>query len=238
MKTVVTFCIVAFFALTHHFCYGQTADEIVKRHIDAVGGKNVWRSITAIKLYGTISAQGIDIPITITKLQGKGFRLNMDFNGTKNYQILTTKAGWRYFPSFGQAQPEELKHEEVDGSQGELNIADELFSLNEKDGKITLVGTDTIDKRKCYQLSLVTSNQHNKVIYIDVESYYIVEVVEKVMASGKEETQIVKFKDFKTIAGGATIPMSIDEGNSLTLIKKIDINPVISEDMFDPKHPD
>jgi hypothetical protein len=46
----------------------QTADEVVNKHIDAIGGKDAWKKVTSTKMEGSLNVQGTDVAITITKV--------------------------------------------------------------------------------------------------------------------------------------------------------------------------
>ena len=38
--------------------HAQTADEIINKHIEAIGGKEAWKKVNSLKLTGSIVAQG------------------------------------------------------------------------------------------------------------------------------------------------------------------------------------
>ncbi|MDP4230039.1 MAG: hypothetical protein Q8916_06495, partial [Bacteroidota bacterium] len=41
--------------------HAETADEIINKHIEAIGGKKAWKNIHSIKLTGVVMAQGMEI---------------------------------------------------------------------------------------------------------------------------------------------------------------------------------
>src|ERR1039458_1895769 len=114
----------------------QTADEIIKKHVDAVGGLDNWKKINSIKLTGSMNQGGTEIPIVITTLNGKGYRMDMTMNGMANYSILTPKNGWMYFPIGGQKTPEAIPDDIVKESQDELDVMmDALIDYQAKGNK-------------------------------------------------------------------------------------------------------
>src|ERR1019366_252281 len=76
----------------------QTADEIIQKHIAAIGGFDNWKKINSVKMAATTTANGTEIPITITILQGKGMKVEYTFSGMTGWSIITDKAGWYYSP--------------------------------------------------------------------------------------------------------------------------------------------
>src|SRR3954471_10043800 len=82
----------------------QTADEIVKKHVDAIGGADAWKKVNSTRMEGTLNVQGNDVSVTITKLQGKGMRQDISVGGTSGYVILTPTGGTTYLPFQGQSE--------------------------------------------------------------------------------------------------------------------------------------
>src|ERR1051325_6758756 len=69
--------------------YAQTADEIVNKHLDAVGGKAKIAQLNSIRTESSIDIAGQKAPSTTTILNGKGFRNEVDFGGQKMIQVVT-----------------------------------------------------------------------------------------------------------------------------------------------------
>ena len=51
--------------------FAQTADEIVAKHITAIGGADNWKKINNMRQEAILSVQGMDIPVVITALHNK-----------------------------------------------------------------------------------------------------------------------------------------------------------------------
>src|SRR5271156_1293236 len=79
----------------------QTADEIIQKHIDAIGGTDAWNKVTSIKRVGSMSIQGMDISYTVTIVNNKGMRTDFSVMGSNNYMIFTPSEGWMYMPAQG-----------------------------------------------------------------------------------------------------------------------------------------
>ena len=60
----------------------QTVDEILAKNTEAMGGAAKLSGLTTVKMSGNMSAQGMDIPLTITKSHMKGMRLDIEIMGT------------------------------------------------------------------------------------------------------------------------------------------------------------
>jgi hypothetical protein len=71
----------------------QTADEIVGKYIDAMGGKAVINGIKTLYTESTIAVMGMEVNNAISIVNGKGFKSEADFNGAKIIQVVTDTSG-------------------------------------------------------------------------------------------------------------------------------------------------
>ena len=76
-------------------------DEIVSKHVEALGGKDAINKVKSVYMESTISMMGADNPSTTTIVDGVGFKSEMEFNGTKIVQTFTDKGGWIINPMTG-----------------------------------------------------------------------------------------------------------------------------------------
>jgi outer membrane lipoprotein-sorting protein len=213
----------------------QNADEIVKKHIEAIGGIENWKKVQSVKMVGSINAQGQELTITRTVVQDKAFRMDMTIAGMENYQIVTTTEGWNYFPVGGQTKPEAMTADEVKESAIELDIQGPLVNYKEKGITITYLGKDDIEGTECYKLKITYKDGKETTMCFDASNYYLIREVQKLKANGKEMQVTMNFSNFKKMDIGILMPMTLgtDQGN-ITL-KTIEINPKLDESTFKPK---
>ena len=86
----------------------QTADEIINKYVDAIGGKDVLTKIKSVYFEGTATVMGNDYPTKTTILAGKGIKTETDVNGSDIIQCVTDTSGWSVNPMAGQATPTAL----------------------------------------------------------------------------------------------------------------------------------
>jgi hypothetical protein len=212
----------------------QTADEIIQKHITAIGGTDNWKKITSVKMAGSVNAGGMELPVTVTKVNGKGFKAEFTINGMTGYMILTPTAGWAYNPMQGQQKPEALTAEDVKQSQDELDIPGPLFDYKTKGCKIVYLGKDEVEGTECHKLKVTLPNGKEQTMYFDATSYYHIRTVEKTTANGKEEEQISNYGNFQKLPEGIVFPMSIDEGEGPMAVKSVEVNKPVDDNLFKP----
>src|SRR6185503_6652161 len=90
----------------------QTVDDIINKHIDAVGGKDKLSQIKSLYVENSLEVMGNATSSVESLVEGKGFKSESDFNGMKIVNCYTDKGGWSLNPFFGgtdpQAMPEEM----------------------------------------------------------------------------------------------------------------------------------
>jgi outer membrane lipoprotein-sorting protein len=215
-------------------CCAQTAEEIVSKNIDAIGGKALLSSIKSVVISSEFDYNGIGGTTTTYILNGKGFKNETDVNDTKIIQCITDKGGWTINPFAGQATATALPAEAVKQSQGQLVIGGPLMNYSADGGKIELTGKDTAD----YKIHLTNGNGEDATYYINMKTYLIDMVEAKVNMGGQQITRVIHFSDYKKTDGGAVMPgtQAFDnpQGGTVTITnKKFEINKDIDPAIFD-----
>ena len=211
---------------------GQTADDIIQKHIAAIGGAENWKKINSIKRNCIRNSRGVEIPVTITILQGKGYRNESTMNGMTSYTILTDKEGWSYNPR-GTQKADVIPNDAVMKAQDRLDIQGPLIDYKAKGNKIVNLGIDDVEGTECYKLKVTLPSGKEETIFIDASNYYLVRTVEKTKVNGKEQVQTITYGDYEKLPEGIIYPMSVDGGGPMN-IKSIEINKPVDEKIFKP----
>jgi hypothetical protein len=213
---------------------GQTADDIVQKHIAAIGGLENWQKLTSIKMMGSINAGGTEIPVTVTSLQGKAQRVEFSLNGMTGYQIVTNTEGWAFNPMAGQQSPQAMTAEDVKQSQSDLDIQGPLIDYKIKGNKVTYLGKDEVEGTDCYKLKVTYPNGKEETMFIDAATYYHIRSVQKIVANGKEEEHTSNYGNYQKLPEGIVWPMSIDDGGGAVAVKTVEVNKPVDESIFKP----
>ncbi len=213
----------------------QTADEIIQKHITAIGGVDNWKKINSLKMTASANAQGVEIPINITVLNGKGMKVEYTFSGMTGWSIITDKAGWNYSPFGGQAKPEALPEESLKQSQDQLDAQGPLIDYKSKGSTVTFLGKDDVEGTECFKVKIVYKTGKEETMYFDAANYYHIRSVSKVKADGKEVEATQNFGDFQKLPEGIVYAMSQDGMGGQMKIKSVEINKPIPDDFFTVK---
>ena len=106
MKKIQLF-IIALATLFTTTAHSQTIDEIIGKHIEALGGKEKLSQVKSLYTENSMEVMGNQAPEKEYLLEGKGFKTEVDFNGSNIVSCYTDQSGWSINPMMGgtDAQP-------------------------------------------------------------------------------------------------------------------------------------
>jgi hypothetical protein len=232
MKTRLFVFSILLTVLSFASLHAQTADDIISKSIDAIGGRDAWIKVNSIKTTTTITAQGMEIPITVTAEQNKGARMDITLMGMAGYGITTPTEGWLYMPFNGQQKPQALTADQLKDGQDNLDIQGALIDYKQKGYTAELMGKEDVEGTECWKIKLNMKNGKVRTCYFDPDSYLLIRQVDKSTIDGKEQEGTEDFSNFQKLAEGITVPMSLGSGMGDMIVKKVEINVPISDTLF------
>lgn len=212
----------------------QSADDIVNKYLTAIGGADNWRKVTALKYTGSISAQGMEMPVTMTIQKDKAMRMEFTVMGTNNYQIVTEKEGWAYMPVAQMQKPEPMTADQVKEAKDNLDFQ-ELLDYKTKGAKIEYVGKDDFEGTEVHKIAYTSKEGKKKTMFFDASTYYLLKETEKAMVDGKEVEGTAKFSDYQKHTSGLVFAMAMESDNGPIKFSAIEVNPKIDPAIFKPE---
>ena len=236
MKLIRTSAIAILAMLVSVFTFAQTAEEIVTKHIEAVGGAAAWKKVNTLYYEGKITVQGAEVNVTLAASNGKGVRQNISFMGMTGYQIVTPTAGWRFMPFQGQATPEAMTADELKQSADDLDVQGKLVDYKSKGNAVEYLGKDDVEGTECFKLKITSKAGNVETVFIDPKSFYIVRSVAKKTANGQESDVQTDLSNFQKLPEGIVVPFSIKLSDGELVISKAEVNKQMDESTFKPSN--
>jgi hypothetical protein len=212
----------------------KTADEIINKHIEAIGGADAWRKVNSIRMEGNMKVQGADVNVVRTVLHQKGMRVDISFGGMNGYNIMTNTAGWNFMPFQGQTQPEPSTEEDIKEGQSDLDAQDELVDYKEKGTSVELAGKDDVEGTECFKLLVTFKSGKTETLFIDPKSYYTIRQVAKQKANGQEMEITTDFSNYQKLPEGIMVSMSMTQPFGELNVTKVEVNIPVDETTFKP----
>jgi hypothetical protein len=226
------FLLLAALVLSAGVTQAQNLDEIVNKHVEAIGGRDNWNKLKSLRMECALKVQGSDIKITICQVDKVAMRQDIEAMGMKGYNIVTTKEGWNFMPFQGQMKPERMTEDELKNAQDDLNIKDEFITYKDLGKKIEYLGKDDQEGMECHKVKMTDKTGTETTYYIDTDSYYVIKQVDKSKSNGKEFENTTTFSNFEKLNEGIVYPMAISSGWGVTEVTKLEINPKIDDSQF------
>jgi len=210
----------------------QTANDVVNKYIAAMGGREKLASLKTVKAEGSLTVQGTDVAMVITKKHLAGMRVDISVMGTENYQILTPAKGTIFMPVQGMSEPTVMPDEQLKAGQSQLDLEGPLVNYEDKGTTVELAGIENVDGENCYNLKVTDKNGITTNYFISANTSFIVKTIGKRVMNGEEIDVSTNYSNYKQNADGFWFPYSTTNMQGTTDFSKIDTNIPVDESIF------
>ncbi len=183
----------------------QTADDIIGKYVDAIGGKDKISQIKSVYTEATVSVMGMDGPSSTTLLVGKGYRSELEVNSSKVIQVLTDKGGWSINPFAGATDPTPMPDDEYQGGKDQIWLGGSLLNYKAKGYTAELLPKDGNN----YPIK-VTAGKNVAIYYIDATTYLLNKLTTTATAQGQSTNVTETFANYQKTDFGYLAPFKVD----------------------------
>jgi len=216
-----------------------TVDEIVNKHVAAMGGAEKIKSVKSLRMTGkmVIAGAGIEIPIIMEYKRPGTMRFEGTVQGMTVVQAYDGTTGWQIMPFQGRKDPEAMGEDDQKEAAQNADWEGPLVNYKEKGHKIELVGKEQVEGTDVYKLKVILKGGDTRHMYLDADSFLEIKGESKRTIRGTEREFESTAGDYKEV-GGLVFAHSVEGGpkgsaqKQKITIEKIEINPELDDARF------
>lgn len=241
MKKLLVF---AFVLLANLTINAQTVDKILDTYFENIGGKEKLEALKGIKISAEVN-QGMVIPLEIYKMKDGREMVSISIQGmTMKQGVFDGKTLWNTNGMTMKA--EKMSAEDTANHKLQINdFPDPFLDYKTKGYSVELLGKETIDGAETFKVKLTQTPMtidgkkvdNISYYYFDTESFVPIAMQKEIMSGpAKGMVSEVTFSDYQEVDGiyfafAMTQGTKGKPGQPIT-IKKIEINPEVTDEMF------
>jgi hypothetical protein len=218
--------------------FAQTADEIIDKHIKAMGGMDKIKAVQTVVATGKMKMGPMELPFTLTKARPESMRMDFTVQGMTGSQAFDGTTGWSVMPFMGKKDPEKMSDDMLKDMKDEADFDGSLVDYKKKGNTVEYLGKVDVEGSPAYKLKITTKQGIETTEYIDADSYLVIKTEGKRKVQGQEIESESIIGDYKDV-GGLMYPHSIQNhpkgsqgpGQSIT-IEKYEINGKVDAAVF------
>ncbi len=209
-----------------------TADEVVTKYLDALGGNDAISKVKTMSVEGTMQVMGGDVPTTTITVDGVGTKQESEFNGTKIISCYTDKGGWAVNPMAGIPDPTLMPDGQYSSGKAGIYVGGPLYNYAAKGSTIELASKDD----NSYTIKLTTKEKIKYTFVMDAKTNLVNTMTTEAQVQGQPVTVTTSYSDYRKTETGFMVPygIGVDLGQfqlSIT-VKKVEINKTIDPAIF------
>jgi len=210
----------------------QTADDIIGKYVDAIGGKDKLGQMKSVYTEATVNVMGSDNPASTTLLVGKGYRSEADINGSKIIQCYTDKGGWSINPFAGVTDAAPMPDDQYQAGKDDIWVGGSLLNYKANGYTAELLHKDGNN----YPVK-ITAGKQVTTYYIDANTSLLNKITSTVSVQGQTTDVTTAYSNYQKTDFGYLAPYKIDvDLGQIQLaytVKSIAVNKDVDSKIFD-----
>jgi len=219
----------------------QTADEVIQKYIQAIGGKKKWESIKTLTTSGLYDYGGLQFPFKAYAKAPDRYAFKVTSNGKYYAQGFDGKGGWKIDAFKDETTPTLLQGDAAKAMANEADVAltGNLINYKAKGHHAELDGKDSVGQVPCYRITLTLKSGAKEIFYFDAASFLLLQktAISKNVELGGA-TLNTQFSDYREVDGIKVPFKSVSETNGQTIltviVDHVEVNTPVPDTAFHP----
>jgi outer membrane lipoprotein-sorting protein len=202
----------------------QTAEDVVSRNLSA-RGYDRWRAVQTMRLSGTSTSAGRTVPVVVLRKRPNLMRQETAFPAGTVVAAFDGRRAWTINPFLGSSEPREITGPPLDLAREQADFDGPLVDYAAKGHRIELAGTEMLDGRRTFRLTLTKKDGLKHDFLIDAETALETRTVASVSRAGRLALLETTLSDYREV-GGVTIPFRVRDVVDGQLVSELAVHQV------------
>ena len=179
-----------------------TVDDIIAKNLQAKGGVAKWQSMKSVKMTGKMTAQGIEMPLTVYAMRPNFNRQEITMPAGKAIQAFDGTTAWVVNPMLGIQTPQAVPGPAAELAKNSADFDGALINYKVKGNAIELVGKEQLDGKDVYHLKVTTKGGPVQHYLLDADSGIELRMSAEIdLGSGQKQTLTTAMSNYKQVDG-------------------------------------
>ena len=147
-----------------------SVDDLVAKNLAARGGLAKLQTLNAIKLTGSVSVQGMDMPLTVLTKRPNKMKQEMTMQGQTLVQAFDGETVWAINPMMGSPTPRVLEGPTANALKTQSLFDGPLVGYKERGDTLEVVGPADVEGVKTWKLKLTRKDGQSMHIFLDADT--------------------------------------------------------------------
>lgn len=241
--SLVLTCVLCCFAATTHAETNIRTEQLIRDHIDAIGGRAKLKELNSLSMQGTIESDGLVEELYITRKRGD--KLRISFINEDIIQSITYDGenGWEIMENAGtRGEPASITGRQLEILKAAAAFTPPLLNFPNNDWTFTAGSPMTIQGKECPQIIVQDKAGNEHRLYLDPQTNYVLQKESALILPNSDNAETLTFTttydNIELLDGYAfayTTNTTDQNGRSSTMsFDKILINAGVFDSAFTP----
>ncbi len=234
-KKILAFAVMALLGVS--YVSAQTADEIIAKYVQAIGGKDQLSKITSLYTESTVDIMGMQGTIKSTTLNGKGMKQEIDIMGNIITTCYTDQGGWSINPMTGNTAAEPMPEAQYNQGKDNIIIGGPFTNYVANGYKAGLMENEAVGDVNALKIKMTLPDSTSAIYFFDPTTFLLIKSIQQAEMQGQMMENVITFSDYQE-TNGYTAPykmeMSMAGGQFIMTmaVTKVEINVPVDEAIF------
>lgn len=223
-------------------CWGtsaaaQTVGDVVQRYLRARGGLARLRSVSGLRMTGTLELAGASTRFVIELKRPGKMRTEFTVEGRKGIRAYDGRIGWTQPPLPGEpARTMDAEDTAEARAQADVDLSP-LVDAAAKGYTVELVGRDRLLGGETWKVVVRGRDAPPRTISLDAKTHLVVQIEDKRSVDGRPVDFVTEVRDYGPV-DGIMFPHRFEIGprgsaeRQRLVVQKVEVNPALDDERF------